>query len=72
MADKINDALVILRRKQVEARTGLSRSSIYAAIKAGKFPAPVSLGEKSVGWLEHEIVSWISSRVSASRAQVQK
>ncbi len=67
MADKEQTPLVILRRKQVEARTGLSRSSIYAAIKAGTFPAPVSLGEKSVGWLQHEIDGWISARVAASR-----
>lgn len=62
------EPLTILRRNQVEARTGLSRSSIYAAIAAGTFPAPISLlGGKSVGWLEHEIQSWISSRIKASR-----
>lgn len=67
MAEKIPNAPVIIRRKQVEARTGLSRSSIYAAISAGTFPAPIGLGEKSVGWLEHEISAWILSRVEASR-----
>lgn len=67
MAAQVQEPLVILRRKQVEARTGLSRSSIYAAIKVGNFPAPVSLGEKSVGWLQHEIDAWIASRVAASR-----
>lgn len=67
MAAKLQESLVILRRKQVEARTGLPRSSIYAAIKTGTFPAPVSLGEKSVGWLEHEVEEWIASRVAVSR-----
>ena len=69
MSEQIQNALVILRRKQVEARTGLSRSSIYAAIKAGTFPAPVALCEKSVGWLQHEVEGWIASRVAASRKQ---
>ncbi len=69
MAAQIQDALVILRRKQVEARTGLSRSSIYAGISAGSFPAPVPLGEKSVGWLEHEIAGWIASRIAARKEQ---
>lgn len=59
------DRLVILRRDKVEARTGLSRSSIYAGIAAGTFPAPVPLGEKSVGWVESEIQSWLESRVAA-------
>ena len=67
MAAQIHSALTILRRKQVEARTGLSRSSIYAAVKAGKFPAPVVLGEKSVGWLQHEVDSWIASRVRVNQ-----
>lgn len=69
MAAKIQESLVILRRKQVEARTGLSRSSIYAAIKAGTFPSAISLGDKSVGWIQHEIDGWIASRVAASREQ---
>lgn len=72
MATKVQEALVIIRRKQVEARTGLSRSSIYASVAAGTFPSPISLGEKSVGWLEHEINAWIAGRVSASRAEVSK
>lgn len=67
MDAKPQESLVILRRKQVEARTGLSRSSIYAAIKAGTFPVSIALGEKSVGWLEHEIDAWIAARVEASR-----
>lgn len=67
MSAKVQGELVIIRRKQVEGRTGLSRSSIYAAISAGTFPAPISLGEKSVGWLEHEITAWIAARVEASR-----
>lgn len=61
----VPDKPVILRRKRVEARTGLSKSSIYAGISAGTFPAPIHLGEKSVGWVENEIDIWISSRIAA-------
>ncbi len=53
----------ILRRPAVEARTGLSRSTLYDKMSAGTFPRPVSLGEKSVGWLESEIDNWIEERV---------
>lgn len=65
MSDKIQAPLVILRRQQVQARTGLSRSSIYAGISTGNFPAPVQLGEKSVGWVESEIDNWIAERIAA-------
>lgn len=67
MAAQIQSALTILRRKQVEARTGLSRSTIYDRIKAGTFPAPVSLGEKAVGWIESEVDAWLVARIQASR-----
>lgn len=42
----------ILRLPQVKLRVGLSRSSIYLAVFQGKFPRPVSLGVRAVGWLE--------------------
>ena len=35
--------LTVLRRPQVESRTGLARSSIYALIASGQFPAPIRL-----------------------------
>ncbi|MBF0142699.1 MAG: AlpA family phage regulatory protein [Magnetococcales bacterium] len=38
----------LLRRSEMEARTGLSKTSIYDAIKRGDFPAPVSLGVRAV------------------------
>ena len=57
----------ILRRKQVEARTGLSRSSIYAAIQAGTFPKPVKLGPRAVGWDSVAIDEWVEQRIRESR-----
>ncbi len=47
---------------------GLSRSTIYALMAAGKFPKSISLGERAVGWLESDIQGWIDSRVTASNA----
>lgn len=55
--------LTILRRKQVESRCGISRSSIYQGIKDGTFPAPIRLGNKSVGWIESDINNWIQQRI---------
>lgn len=60
----------ILRRKQVEARVGLSRSTIYAQIQGGVFPKPIQLGPKSVGWIESEVDAWLNSRLQASRKAV--
>ncbi len=68
MAEKIQNALAILRRKQVQTRTGLSRSTIYQRISDGTFPKPVSLGARAVGWIESEIDAWLHERIAASRA----
>lgn len=61
--------LSVLRRPQVETRTGLSRSSLYALIASGRFPAPIRLTPNTVGWLEHEVERWIAQRVQATRQQ---
>ena len=57
----------ILRLPQVKHRTGLSRSTIYARIKAGQLKAPISLGARAVGWLNSDVDEFINSCVSASR-----
>ena len=76
MAEKIQSALTILRRKQVEARTGLSRSTIYARLRHSPkrpgdydptFPRPVSVGAKAVGWVEAEVEAWIAAQIQKSR-----
>ena len=51
----------LLRRKEVEKLSGLSRASIYRLIKAGKFPAPVALGTGAVRWKNSEIITWQAS-----------
>jgi prophage regulatory protein len=60
--------LTILRRKQVQERTGLSRSTIYLRITQGTFPKTISLGDRAVGWLESEINEWLNARVALRRS----
>jgi prophage regulatory protein len=57
----------ILRLPAVQALTGLSRSTVYEKISTGEFPRGISLGARSVGWLESEVEAWIFKKVSASR-----
>jgi prophage regulatory protein len=53
----------ILRLKDVIDQTGLARSTIYKYIEANSFPKPVSLGGRSVGWVESEIEEWIANKI---------
>lgn len=57
----------ILRLPAVKARTGLSRSTIYLRISEGRFPTPVSLGGRAVGWVEAEVNDWLNQQIEASR-----
>ena len=50
----------LLRRPEVEKLTHLSRSAIYARMKAGTFPPPLRLGANSVAWRATDIERWIS------------
>ncbi len=53
----------LIRRKEVQAKTGLGASSIYALMKEGKFPLAIELSERRVAWLEAEIDQWIAERI---------
>jgi prophage regulatory protein len=57
----------ILRLPNVLDRTGLSRSTVYQRVTEGRFPRPVSLGTRAVGWIETEVEEWIARQIEASR-----
>ena len=67
LSESSHYSLEILRRREVQARTGLSRSTIYEKIRDRTFPLPISLGAKSVGWIKSEIDEWIAGRIRLSR-----
>ena len=64
MTEQLQAALRILRRRQVQARTGRSRSSTYADIKLGLFISPVPIGARAVGWPEGEVNEIVAARIA--------
>ena len=64
MAQQLQTALTILRRKQVEAETGYSRSTIYLRIAQGLFIKPVRLGARAVGFPAGEVASLNAARIA--------
>lgn len=56
----------LLRMKQVQEFTGLSRSYIYSLSGTGRFPKSIPLvpGGTSRAWLSSEVQDWISQRIS--------
>ena len=71
MAEQFQDKPALLRRKEVESRTGLSCSSIYLRISEGNFPKPISIdGAHTVRWVESEVCDWIMRQIKQSRSSV--
>lgn len=48
-----------VRMREIRARTGLSRSTLYRRIEEGKFPAPRKDGRCAI-WLESELVAYMA------------
>lgn len=57
----------ILKIREVEERTGKKKSSIYQAVRAGTFPAQISLGPRASGWLNLDIERWLDERIHMSK-----
>lgn len=72
MAHPQASSLTILRRKQVQALTGYSRSTIYLRISQGLFVRPVSLGARAVGFPAGEVEALNAARIAGkSDAQIR-
>lgn len=58
----------LLRLPDVEARTGLKKSAIYASMKSGSFPKCLKLGPRASAWPSSEIDAWIAERIRIARS----
>jgi prophage regulatory protein len=52
----------LLRFREVAARVGLSRTTIYKLMGARKFPRPLKLSAQCVAWKETELDAWIEAQ----------
>lgn len=60
----------LIRRKEVQAKTGLGTSSIYAMMKQGKFPQSLKLSERRVAWLESDVDQWVTERIASHKTSI--
>jgi len=61
--DMQNEPIRLITLREVIALTSLSRASIYNYISKDMFPRQISVGERSVRWIESEIQEWIRQKV---------
>ncbi|MFG6559229.1 helix-turn-helix transcriptional regulator [Sulfitobacter sp. 1A15299] len=55
----------ILRCRDVQEVTGLSRSTIYRMMGRDDFPRATKLGVRAIGWRQSVVDSWIDGRSSS-------
>lgn len=61
-----------LRLREVQARVGqVSKSTLYAWVQQGNFPAPLKIGpDKGVSvWLASDVDSWLQKQVRTARGE---
>lgn len=56
----------VIRKPEVCQRIGLGQSSLARLVREGKFPKPIALGPRAVGWVEDQVDAWIESRQIAA------
>jgi len=47
--------------KQAISLTSLSKSTIYRLIQEGRFPKPLIISRRRVGWRQSDIYAWLES-----------
>jgi len=55
------------RLPQLKARLNVSGSSIWAWVKAGKFPKPIKLSKNTTAWDAASVDRWCADRIADSQ-----
>lgn len=51
----------ILRLAQVAEIAQMEKTTIMRLVRAGKFPPPVQIGERAVGWRASDLQNWLAN-----------
>lgn len=53
-----------MRKTEVLAAVGMSKSTLHLWMNEGRFPKPVSLSTTVPVWVSTEVVAWMTARVA--------
>ncbi|WP_426369979.1 helix-turn-helix transcriptional regulator [Pseudocolwellia sp. HL-MZ7] len=69
---KIKKTIELIRRKPVLTLTARSKSALQLDEKAGLFCPPVSIGDRAVAYIKHEVEAVIQARIeSKSKEEIK-
>lgn len=52
--------LRIRDRAQVCQTLGVSASTLDRMVKSGRFPSPIRIGVRRIGWRETDVAAWVA------------
>lgn len=53
-------ATKLLSYSEITALTGRNRRTVWAWVKAGKFPQPIKMNGRAIGWPVSAYESWVA------------
>ena len=59
----------LLRLPEVEAASGLRKSTVYLLMKRGEFPRCVRITPRCVAWPESKVLQWVQDRIAGADQQ---
>jgi predicted DNA-binding transcriptional regulator AlpA len=63
----MTETITFLKRREVQRKTTLPRSTMDREIALGTFPSPVRLTSgRSIAWVSTAVDKWIADRIAAS------
>lgn len=51
----------LIRPKEMRERLNISRSTLYRWVKSKKFPMPIRVNNKTIGWRERDYLNWLNN-----------
>ena len=69
--EKTRSTTRLLRISEVQALTGLARSTIYAWSAQRRFPAAIRLSPRAVRWVEKDVREWLRERVAEGQGETK-
>ena len=62
LEERSSTTALLLRMDAVVSITGLARSTIYRLVADAKFPPPVRLSKRAIGWRRIDVERWSDAR----------
>lgn len=58
----------LIRAREVLKICPFSKSGLHLAVKAGRFPQPVHISERSIAFVESEVREWLQARMEQRKS----